>query len=179
VSKNRSPNAHFEHQLRSTKQDLKFANVNYTMIEKSKREVSNLKEDKLTYRIGDSAQLSKTVKDEDIKNFAEATGDKNPLHLDDEFASKTIFKRRIAHGFLTAGLISAVIGNKLPGNGTIYLSQTLNFLAPVYIGDEITAKVEVLQVSKEGKRLRLKTQVINQNGAVVVDGEALVIPQRR
>lgn len=138
-----------------------------------------MSEDKSPYRIGDSAQLSKTVKDEDIRIFAEVTGDKNPLHLDDDFASKTIFKRRIAHGILTAGLISAVIGSKLPGNGTIYLSQTLNFLAPVYIGDEITTKVEVLQVSKGGKRLRLKTQVINQNGTVVVDGEALVIPPRR
>jgi 3-hydroxybutyryl-CoA dehydratase len=141
--------------------------------------VVNLAEDKLPYKVGDSAQLSKTVKDEDIRIFAEVTGDKNPLHLDDEFASKTIFKRRIAHGILTAALISSVIGNRLPGNGTIYLSQTLNFLAPVYIGDEITAKVEVLQVLKEGKRLRLKTQVINQNGTVVVDGEALVIPPRR
>ena len=139
----------------------------------------NLAEDKLPYKVGDSVQLSKTVKDEDIRIFAEVTGDKNPLHLDDEFASKTIFKRRIAHGILTAALISSVIGNRLPGNGTIYLSQTLNFLAPVYIGDEITAKVEVLQVLKEGKRLRLKTQVINQNGTVVVDGEALVIPPRR
>jgi len=139
----------------------------------------NLAEDKLPYKIGDSAQLSKTVKDEDIRIFAEVTGDKNPLHLDDEFASKTIFKRRIAHGILTAALISSVIGNRLPGNGTIYLSQTLNFLAPVYVGDEVTAKVEVLQVLKEGKRLRLKTQVINQNGTVVVDGEALVIPPRR
>jgi len=138
-----------------------------------------LSEDKLPYKIADSAQLSKIVKDEDIRIFAEVTEDKNPLHLDDEFASKTIFKRRIAHGILTVGLISAVIGNKLPGNGTIYLSQTLNFLAPVYIGDEITAKVEVLQVLKEGKRLRLKTQVINQNGTVVVDGEAIVIPPRR
>lgn len=138
-----------------------------------------MSEDKLPYKIADSAQLSKIVKDEDIRIFAEVTEDKNPLHLDDEFASKTIFKRRIAHGILTVGLISAVIGNKLPGNGTIYLSQTLNFLAPVYIGDEITAKVEVLQVLKEGKRLRLKTQVINQNGTVVVDGEAIVIPPRR
>jgi len=141
--------------------------------------VVNLAEDKLPYKIGDSAQLSKTIKDEDIRIFAEVTGDKNPLHLDDEFASKTIFKRRIAHGILTAALISSVIGNRLPGNGTIYLSQTLNFLAPVYVGDEITAKVEVLQVLKEGKRLRLKTQVINQNGTVVVDGEALVIPPRK
>jgi 3-hydroxybutyryl-CoA dehydratase len=141
--------------------------------------VVNLAEDKLPYKIGDSAQLSKTIEDEDIRIFAEVTGDKNPLHLDDEFASKTIFKRRIAHGILTAALISSVIGNRLPGNGTIYLSQTLNFLAPVYVGDEITAKVEVLQVLKEGKRLRLKTQVINQNGTVVVDGEALVIPPRK
>ena len=139
----------------------------------------NLAEDKLPYKVGDSVQLSKTVKDEDIRIFAEVTGDKNPLHLDDEFASKTIFKRRIAHGILTAALISSVIGNRLPGNGTIYLSQTLNFLAPVYVGDEITAKVEVLQVLKEGKRLRLKTQVISQNGTVVVDGEALVIPPRK
>lgn len=138
-----------------------------------------MSEDKPPYKIGDSAQLSKTVKDEDIRIFAEVTEDKNPLHLDDEFASKTIFKRRIAHGFLTAGLISAVIGNKLPGNGTIYLSQTLNFLAPVYVGDDITAKVEVLQILKGGKRLRLKTQVVNQNGTVVIDGEALVVPRRK
>ena len=149
------------------------------MIEKSRSGLSNLSEDKLPYKIGDSEQLSNIVKDGDVRIFAEVTGDKNPLHLDDEFASKTIFKRRIAHGFLTAGLISAVIGNKLPGNGTIYLSQTLNFLTPVYIGDVITAKVEVLQVSKGGKRLRLKTQVINQNGTVVIDGEALVMPPRR
>lgn len=144
-----------------------------------KKAVSNLSEDKLPYKIGDSAQLSKTVKDEDIKLLAEITGDKNPLHLDDEFVSKTIFKRRIAHGILTAGLISAVIGNRLLGNGTIYITQTLNFLAPVYIGDEITAKVEVLEVSKGAKRLRLKTQVINQNGIVLADGEALVIPPKR
>lgn len=149
------------------------------MIEKSRSGLSNLSGDKLPYKIGDSEQLSNIVKDEDVRIFAEVTGDENPLHLDDEFASKTIFKRRIAHGFLTAGLISAVIGNKLPGNGTIYLSQTLNFLTPVYIGDVITAKVEVLQVSKGGKRLRLKTQVINQNGTVVIDGEALVMPPRR
>jgi len=135
--------------------------------------------DESSYKIGDSAQLSKTVSDADIRIFAEVTGDTNPLHLDDRFASRTIFKRRIAHGFLTAGLISSVIGTELPGNGTIYLSQTLNFLAPVYIGDEITAKVEVSQVFKGGKRLRLKTQVINQDGTIVVDGEALVIPQRR
>ena len=136
-------------------------------------------DDGLSYKIGDTAQLSKIVKDEDIRIIAEVTGDKNPLHLDDEFASTTIFKRRIAHGILAVGLISAVIGNKLPGNGTIYVSQIINFLAPVYIGDEITAKVEVSEVLKEGKRLRLKTQAINQNGTVVVDGEALVIPPRK
>lgn len=139
----------------------------------------DLPENILPYKIGDFAQLSKTVEDKDVRVFAEVTGDNNPLHLDDEFASKTIFKRRIAHGILTAGLISAVIGSKLPGNGTIYIYQTLNFLAPVYIGDTITAKVEVLEVLKEGKRLRLKTQVINQNGTVVLDGEAVVIPPRR
>lgn len=133
----------------------------------------------MPYKIGDSAQLSKIIKDEEIRFFAEVTGDKNPLHLDDELASKSIFKRKIAHGILTAGLISAVRGSKLPCIGTIYLSQTLNFLAPVYIGDEITAKVEVSEALKEGKRLTLKTQVINQNGTVVVDGEAFVIPPRR
>lgn len=139
----------------------------------------DLPENILPYKIGDFAQLSKTVEDKDVRVFAEVTGDNNPLHLDDEFASKTVFKRRIAHGILTAGLISAVIGSKLPGIGTIYISQTLNFLAPVYIGDVITAKVEVLEILKEGKRLRLKTQVTNQNGTVVLDGEALVIPTRR
>jgi len=138
-----------------------------------------LSEGESIYKVGDSAQLLKTVKDKDIRILAEITGDNNPLHLNDEFASKTIFKKRIAHGIFAAGLISAVIGTKLPGNGTIYLSQTLNFLAPVYIGDTVTARVEVLEVSSGGKRLRLKTQVINQHGTVVVDGEAFVVPPRK
>ena len=134
--------------------------------------------EKLPYRVGDSAQRSKTIMEDDLMTFAAVTGDRNPLHLDAAYASKTIFKRRVAHGILGAGLISAVIGNDLPGVGTIYLSQTLNFLAPVFIGDTVTAKAEVLEILRGGTRIRLKTQVINQVGTVVIDGEAVVIPPR-
>lgn len=132
-----------------------------------------------SFKIGASSTLSKTITEKDIILFSEITGDINPLHLNEEYAAKTIFKKKIAHGFLTAGLISAVIGTKLPGPGTIYLSQNLEFRAPVNIGSTITAKVTILDIYKEGKRMKLKTQVHNELGKIVLDGEALVIPPRR
>ncbi|MGZ8463385.1 MAG: MaoC family dehydratase, partial [Candidatus Deferrimicrobiaceae bacterium] len=104
------------------------------------------------FKVGDTAELSKTVTEEDIVLFAKVTGDYNPVHVSEEFAKKTRFGGRIAHGMLSAGLISAVIGMKLPGPGCPYLSQTLNFRGPVKIGDEITARVEVAEVISE-KRL--------------------------
>ena len=129
------------------------------------------------FKVGDTAEMSKTVTEEDIDLFAKVTGDRNPVHVSREFAEKTRFKERIAHGLLSAGLISAVIGMKLPGPGCLYLSQTLNFRGPVKIGDEITARVEVAEVISE-KRLRLKTECINQRSETVIDGEAIIVPPR-
>ncbi len=129
------------------------------------------------YEVGRSAEMTKVITEEDIHRFAEITGDRNPVHISQEFAARTRFGERIAHGILTAGLISAVIGMQLPGPGCLYVSQSLQFLAPVKIGDEITARVEVTEVIN-GKRLRLRTQCINQRKEVVLEGEAIVIPPR-
>ncbi|MGQ9825435.1 MAG: MaoC family dehydratase [Desulfotomaculales bacterium] len=112
---------------------------------------------------------------EDIEKFAAVTGDKNPVHLDEEYAKASFFGRRIAHGMLTAGLISSLLGNVLPGPGTIYLRQELKFLAPVYPGDTIEAGVEVLEKNDAKKTLRLKTSCCNQEGKAVLEGEAYVM----
>ena len=103
-------------------------------------------------KVGDSAQTSKTITEKDINDFAGVTGDFNPVHLDQAYAEKTIFKGRIAHGLLSVGLLSAVLGNILPGHGTIYISQEIKFLAPVRMGDTITAEVEVLELIQEKNR---------------------------
>ena len=125
--------------------------------------------------IGMSECLGKTITEADILNFAGVSLDVNPLHLNEEYAKKTMFKGRIAHGIIGAGLISAVIGTKLPGEGTIYLSQNLKFIAPVKIGDTITAKVEIVELNQEKKEVGLKTTCTNQNGVLVIDGEAKVL----
>lgn len=128
-------------------------------------------------QIGDTAQLSKTVTEADVYGFAGISMDFNPMHVDREFAQTTRFKQRIAHGMLSAGLISAVIGTSLPGRNTIYLGQTLKFTAPVFFGDTITARVEVIE-KREGKNIiKLKTDVVNQEGKVVVEGEATVMKE--
>jgi 3-hydroxybutyryl-CoA dehydratase len=106
------------------------------------------------------------------------TGDLNPAHIDEEYAKKTFFKTRIVHGMLLGGLISGVLGNKLPGPGTIYLSQHLDFLAPVRIGDTITASVEISEVMAAEKKVRIKTTCVNQEGKKVLDGEAVVSPPK-
>ncbi|GAB4235553.1 MAG: MaoC family dehydratase [Deltaproteobacteria bacterium] len=129
------------------------------------------------YKVGDSAEFTKVFTEEDVFLFAGITGDRNPVHTSKEFAAKTRFKERIAHGLLTAGTISAAIGMKLPGPGCLYLSQALEFKAPVRLGDEITARVEIVEVISE-KRLRMKTQCFNQNGEMVIDGEAVIVPPR-
>lgn len=127
------------------------------------------------YQIGDRASFSKTISEADVYVFAGVTGDFNPVHIDAREAKKTMFGKRIAHGMLSAGLISAVIGNRLPGSGTIYLEQQLRFLMPVYFGDTCTAMVEIEDILKPEKGIyRLKTWVTNQNGEVVVDGYAVV-----
>jgi 3-hydroxybutyryl-CoA dehydratase len=121
--------------------------------------------------------MTKVITEEDIFLFAGITGDRNPIHISKEFAARSMFGERIAHGILTAGLISAVIGMKLPGPGCLYLSQTLNFLAPVKIGDEITARAEVAEMISE-KRMRLRTRCFNQRNETVLDGEAIIVPPR-
>jgi 3-hydroxybutyryl-CoA dehydratase len=127
--------------------------------------------------VGDTAEFSKTVSESDIYLYAGISGDFNPAHIDEAYASGTFFKTRIAHGMLTAGFISAVLGTKLPGPGAIYLKQELTFLAAVRIGDTITAKAEVLEIMDKN-RVRIKTYCVNQDGAKVLDGEALVSPPR-
>lgn len=129
------------------------------------------------YSVGQSAEMTKVFTEEDIFLFAGITGDRNPVHISKEYAEKTRFGERIAHGILTAGLISAVIGMKLPGPGCLYVSQTLQFMAPVKIGDEITARAEIVEVISE-KKLRLRTQCINQRKETVLDGEAIIVPPR-
>ncbi|MBO0587856.1 MaoC family dehydratase [Sporosarcina sp. E16_8] len=126
-------------------------------------------------KIGDKASFSKTISESDIYQFAGITGDFNPLHIDAEYAKKTMFKERIAHGILTAGFISSVLAMKLPGPDTIYLSQNLLFKAPVKIGDTVNAEVEVLEKKDSKKIIRLRTLVKNQHGEIVIDGEAVVM----
>jgi 3-hydroxybutyryl-CoA dehydratase len=129
--------------------------------------------------IGDSDRFSKTVTDADIYLFAGVTGDLNPAHIDEAYAQGTFFKTRIAHGMLSAGFISAVIGTRLPGPGTVYLQQLLNFLAPVRIGDTVTASAAVIEKIDAKRRIRLKTTCVNQDGVEVLSGEALVSPPRQ
>jgi len=131
-----------------------------------------------TIKTGDAAEFTKTVTETDVYLYAGITGDLNPAHINETYAAGTFFKGRIAHGMLTAGFISAILGMQLPGPGTIYLSQTLKFLAPVRMGDTITGRVEVVEVITEKNRLRLHTTCKNQEGTVVLDGEALVSPPK-
>ncbi len=126
--------------------------------------------------VGDAAEFAKTVSETDVYMYAGITGDFNPAHINEEYASNTFFKTRIAHGMLTAGFISTVIASKLPGPGTIYIRQECNFMAPVPIGDTITARAEVVEIME--KRVRLKTTCTNQDGKIVMDGEALVSPPK-
>jgi 3-hydroxybutyryl-CoA dehydratase len=127
------------------------------------------------FEVGATASLAKTITDDDVRMFARATGDLNPLHLDEEYAAKSRFGRRVAHGMLSAGMISAVLGTELPGPGTIYLGQTLKFLAPVYLGDSITATVTLAEYNREKGRMTFQTMCTNQDGAEVVSGEAQVL----
>jgi 3-hydroxybutyryl-CoA dehydratase len=128
--------------------------------------------------LGAEASLTRTVTLDDIKRFAEVSGDFNPLHLDEAFAAATMFKKRIAQGALVASYISAVFGMKMPGPGAIYVSQTLNFRAPVYIGDEVTATVRVTELI-EAKKRGLFHCVCTVGGKTVLEGEAvLIVPSR-
>jgi len=130
-------------------------------------------------QVGDSAQISKIITEEMINGFARATGDFNPIHMDQAYAEKTLFKGRIAHGVLSIGLLSAVLGNILPGHGTIYLSQEVRFLAPVRIGDTVTARVEVIELIAGKNRVKFRTTCTNQEGQMVVDGTAWAMPPKK
>jgi 3-hydroxybutyryl-CoA dehydratase len=129
-------------------------------------------------KVGDSAQVSKTVSETDIYLFAGITGDFNPAHVDEAYARGTFFGTRIAHGMLTAGFISTVLGCHLPGPGAVYLRQEVSFLGPVKIGDTITAKAEVTEIDTAKGRVKLLTTCDNQDGKRVVTGEAVVSPRR-
>ena len=128
--------------------------------------------------IGMTETYAKEVKSSDVVGFAELTGDRNPIHLSEHFAARTSFNGRIAHGLYTGALISAVIGTRLPGPGAIYISQTLNFKAPVRIGDTVVARVEVVELIEKGSRAKLAcTCMVGET--VVLEGEALVKAPRK
>ena len=128
--------------------------------------------------VGQRAHFSKTISEADIYLFAGITGDNNPAHIDATYASQTRFKTRIAHGMLTAGFVSAVIGTQLPGPGSVYLGQDLKFLAPVRIGDTVRAEVEVIETQPGRKIVKLRTRCTNQDGVRVLDGIATVLAPR-
>ena len=131
-----------------------------------------------TINLGDSASVSKTVSETDVYLFAGITGDLNPAHTNEVASSQTMFKGRIAHGMLSAGFISAVLGMYLPGPGTIYLAQELKFTKPVRIGDTVTATATVIEKDEAKNRLKLETICTNQDGDIVIKGVATVMPPK-
>ncbi|AKA69759.1 MULTISPECIES: MaoC family dehydratase [Clostridium] len=130
-------------------------------------------------KLGDKVFVEKTISETDVYLFAGITGDLNPAHINQVASEQTMFKGRIAHGILVTGLISTCLGMYLPGPGTIYMGQQVKFTAPVHIGDTIRAEVEVIEMNVEKNRVKLKTVCTNQDGKVVIDGEALVMPPKK
>lgn len=127
-----------------------------------------------SFKVGDSASITKTFSSEEVFKFAEVSLDNNPIHLDEQAGAESIFGGRVVHGMLVGSLFSALIGTKLPGKGSIYLGQNLSFKAPVMLGDEVTATVEITSV-REGKPiLKLRTFAVNADGTLVIDGDAVV-----
>lgn len=126
------------------------------------------------YQIGQTASLKKAFSDEEVEAFSELTLDKNPIHLDEEYATQSRFGKRIVHGFLVGSLISAVFGTKLPGEGAIYLHQEMDFRKPVYHDDEITATVTITEINKEKSVLCFNTKCENQKGEIVIEGKAVL-----
>lgn len=125
--------------------------------------------------LGMKDSTTKTITEEDILLFAKVSTDTNPLHIDAEAAKKGMFGRQVAHGILVSGLISAVLGTKLPGEGTVYLGQDLRFKRPVFINDTITAEVEIIELREEKRLVILKTTCVNQDGVEVISGQATVM----
>ncbi|MFM9943294.1 MAG: MaoC family dehydratase [Hyphomicrobiaceae bacterium] len=130
-------------------------------------------------QVGMEASFAKTVSEADIQAFADVTGDKNPVHLDAAYAAKTMFKERIAHGMLSAGYISAVFGMELPGPGAIYVSQTLNFKAPVRIGDKVIAKVKIIELVPGKRRARFECVCLVADKPVLEGEAVLMVPGRK
>ncbi len=129
-------------------------------------------------KVGDTAELSRVATPTAVAKFVESVGDTNPIHSDPAFAATTRFEKPIAPGIWTAGLISAVIGTRLPGPGTIYASQEFRFLRPVYLGERITARVEIVEILPERNRVRLQTTCRNHRGEAALTGEAWVLPSK-
>ena len=129
---------------------------------------------KKNLKVGDRASLSKVFTEEDVMQFANISADTNPIHLDERFAAASVFGQRIVHGMLTASLFSGLIGVELPGEGAIYLGQSLTFKAPVLIGEQVTASVEIVKIREDKPIVTLRTLCVNNEGQVVVEGEAVV-----
>ena len=123
-------------------------------------------------------EIERKITEEDINSFAKLTGDDNPVHTNSDFAKKTIFKKKVAHGFLSASLISTIIATKLPGPGSIYLSQNIKFLAPVFIGDVVRVKVTIQEIDYEKKKVKLQTKCF-KNEKKIISGEAIVLVNSR
>jgi 3-hydroxybutyryl-CoA dehydratase len=128
-----------------------------------------------SFKVGDTTTRNNSISDELVRRFAEISGDVNPVHLDEEYASTTIFKKRIAHGMLLSSFISATLANQMPGEGTIYLKQGLSFKKPAYIGDTITTELEIISIDTERNSMTISTICRNQNGEVLISGEAVVM----
>ncbi|TXE81325.1 MaoC family dehydratase [Campylobacter peloridis] len=136
---------------------MKFSNINKSVLDK--------------IQIGMSESYIRLIKEVDVRKFAKLSGDNNPIHLDEEYAQKSRYKRRIAHGLFCASFFSALFGMKLPGKGCVYVSQTLNFKRPIYINDEVEAKIEVFQIDKAKSKIYFKTTCKVKN-KIAIDGEA-------
>ena len=132
-------------------------------------------EKRISFTIGEEAKLTRVITSEDIRSFAQLTGDMNPLHIDGDYAKSSYFRGRIAHGMFISSLISSILGNELPGHGSIYQSQELKFLAPVRPGDEITARVLVQEWNPNKGKITLLTDVVNQDNDLVITGQAKLV----
>lgn len=128
-----------------------------------------------TLAVDDRGEFTKTITEKDIFEFAEASGDFNPLHIDEEYARKTVFGKRVAHGILMAGIISTVLGGEIPGVGTIFVELHIRFVRPVFVGDTVTATATVMEIINP-KRVRMFVTCVNQNGEDVALGNAIVVP---
>lgn len=125
-------------------------------------------------KVGDKASISHVFTDESVRSFAAVSKDANPIHLDEAVAAQSVFGQRVVHGMLVASLFSALLGVELPGEGTIYLGQTLSFKAPVFLGEEITASVEIIEIREDKPIAKLRTLCVNDKGVTVIEGEATV-----